>query len=41
MQKEVENESFSHQEAHKFHNPTGHHMANSTELPDHDNVHTI
>ncbi len=41
MQKEEENESFSHKEAHKLHNPTVHHMANNTGLPGHDNVHTI
>ncbi len=41
VQKEEENKSFSHQEAQKFHNPTGHHMANSTELPGHDNIHTM
>ncbi len=41
VQKEEENESFSHHEAHKFHNPTGRHMVNSTELPGHDNVHTM
>ncbi len=31
VQKEKGNESLSHQEARKFHNPTGRHMANSTE----------
>ncbi len=41
VQKEEEKESFSHQEAHKFHNPTGRHMANSIELPGHDNIHTM
>ncbi len=41
MQKEEENESYSHHEAHKFHNPTSHHMANSTELPGHHNLYTM
>ncbi len=41
MQKDEENESFSHHEVHMFHNPTGRHTANSTELLGHDNVHTM
>ncbi len=48
VQKEEENKSFSHQNAHKYSNPkdedkfrTGHQMANSTELPGHVHASTM
>ncbi len=48
VQKEEENESFSHRDAHKFSDPrdedksrTSRHMANSTELPGHDHASTM
>ncbi len=48
VQKEEENESFSHRDAHKFSDPrdedksrTSHHMANSIELPGHDHASTM
>ncbi len=48
VQKEEENKSFSHRDAHKFSNPrdkdksrTSHNMANSTELPGHDHASTM
>ncbi len=41
VQKEEENESFSNNDAQKFSRQTGHHMANSTELPGHDHASTI
>ncbi len=48
VQKEEENKSFSHQNAHKYSNPkdednfrTGRQMVNSTELPGHDHASTM